>query len=146
MDKDDLQDGFRPTESSKEEELERATRLRGFRHGIHDFKADVDLPELRRNNDIVEQNYTHKANSLIDRKTKEMLAIAINVAQGDLISHLQIHFHAAHKAGASAEELYEMLFFLKPWIAFPRFVVGMEAWRSLFRPDLPTIDRVTALE
>ena len=133
------------SDSEKEEELQRTTRLRGFRYGVHDFQAEVDLDGLRRRNDSVEREYTGNPTSLIDRKTKELLIIATNVAQGDIISHLQIHLHAAHKAGASPEEILEMLFFLAPWMSLPRHTIGLEAWRTMFRPDLPTIDRVVEL-
>lgn len=129
----------------KEAELERTTRLRGFRYGIHDFQAEVDLPALKRRNDRVEREYTHPETSHLDRKTKELLIIATNVAQGDLVSHLMIHFHAAHKAGATPEEMLEMLFFLQPWMNLARHATGLEAWRAMFRPDIPTIDRVVEL-
>src|SRR5207245_1438357 len=37
------------------------------------------------------------------------------VAQGDLVSHLQIHMHAAHKAGATPEEIMEVLDLVGGW-------------------------------
>lgn len=133
------------TDSDIEYELERTTRLRGFRYGIHEFLAAVDLDGLRRTNDRMEREYTNKESSLIDRKTMELLIIAANVAQGDVVSHLQIHLHAATRAGATEDELLEVLTFLMPWISLPRYAIGLEAWRGLFRPDLPTIDRVAEL-
>ena len=36
--------------AEKQAELERTTRLRGFRYGLHDFEAEVDLDGLRRRN------------------------------------------------------------------------------------------------
>ena len=35
----------------KQQELERVTRLRGFRYGLHDFLAEVDLEALKKIND-----------------------------------------------------------------------------------------------
>jgi alkylhydroperoxidase/carboxymuconolactone decarboxylase family protein YurZ len=129
--------------TGKEAELERTTRLRGFRYGLHDFLAEVDLNALKAVNDHVEANYVNE--SLLDRRTKELLIMVACVAQGDLVSHLQIHMHAAHKAGATPEEIMEALNLVGSWIGIRR-VLGLEAWRATFRPDIPTIDRVVELK
>ena len=92
--------------TEKESELERVTRLRGFRYGLHDFLAELDVNALKAVNDSVEANYLNES-TLLDRKTKELLIIIACVAQGDMVSHIQIHMHAANKAGASPEEILE---------------------------------------
>src|SRR5437870_1617544 len=53
--------------------------------------------------------------------------------------------HAAQKAGATPEEIMEVLNFIGSWIGVRR-LLGLEAWRTTFRPDLPTIDRVVELK
>src|SRR5947209_19627574 len=91
-----------------ERELERTTALRGFRYGLHDFVAAVGGVEaLKRHNDNTQATYLK--HGLLDRKTKELLIIAACVASGDLVSHIQIHMHAAQKAGATPEEIMEAL-------------------------------------
>ena len=127
----------------KERELERVTRLRGFRYGLHDFLAELDVNALKAVNDHVEATYLKE--SLLDRKTKELLIMVACVAQGDLVSHVQIHMHAAHKAGATPEEIMEVLDLVGGWIGNVRKAKGLEAWRATFRPDIPTIDRVVEL-
>ncbi len=97
---------------------------------------------LKRHNDNTEANYLKPG--LIDRKTKELLIIVACVASGDLVSHIQIHMHAAYKAGATPEEIMEALNLVGSWIGI-RKAVGLEAWRATFRPDIPTIDRVVEL-
>ena len=92
--------------TEKEAELERVTRLRGFRYGLHDFLAELDLNALKEVNDHVESTYVNE--SLLDHKTKELLIMVACVGVGDLVSHLQIHMHAADKAGATPEEIMEM--------------------------------------
>lgn len=130
-----------PTELEKE--LERTTALRGFRYGLHDFVAAVGGVEaLKRHNDNTQANYLKQG--LIDRKTKELLIIVACVASGDLVSHIQIHMHAARKAGATPEEVMEALNLVGGWIGIRR-AIGLEAWRATFRPDIPTIDRVVEL-
>ena len=130
--------------TEKESELERVTQLRGFRYGLHDLLAELDVNALKAVNDRVEANYLN-ASSLLDRKTKELLIIVACVAQRDMVSHMQIHMHAAHKAGATPEEILEVLNLVGDWIGNVAKLVGLEAWRATFRPDIPTIDRVVEL-
>src|SRR5919197_6612323 len=62
-----------PVTTEKEAELERTTRLRGFRYGLHDFLAALDLHALKAVNDHVEADYVNE--SLLDRRTKEFLIL-----------------------------------------------------------------------
>ena len=78
-------------------------------------------------------------------KTKELLIVVACVASGDLVSHMQLHMHAAHKAGASPEEIMAVLDLVGGWIGNVAKIKGLEAWRATFRPDIPTIDRVVEL-
>jgi len=127
-----------------ERELERTTALRGFRYGLHDFVAAVGGAEaLKRHNDNTQATYLKQG--LIDRKTKELLIIVACVASGDLVSHIQLHMHAAHKAGATPEEIMEVLDLVGGWTGSVHKAKGLEAWRATFRPDLPPIDRVVEL-
>ena len=127
----------------KEKELERVTQLRGFRYGLHDFYAEYDLDALKAVNDHVEATYINT--TTLDRKTKELALVVACVAQQDLVSHLQIHMHAAHQAGASPEEIMAVLDLIGGWIGSVAKIYGLEAWRATFRPDIPTIDRVVEL-
>lgn len=129
--------------TDKETELERVTRLRGFRFGLHDFLAELDVEALKKVNDEVEANYLNE--SLLDRKTKELLIVAACIAEGDWVSHIQIHMHAANKAGASPEEIMEAINLIGGWTGSVNRAKGLEAWRATFRPDIPTIDRVVEL-
>ncbi len=129
--------------TAKESELERVTRLRGFRYGLHDFYSEYDLNALKALNDHVEATYINT--TTLDRKTKELALVVACVARNDLVSHLQIHMHAANKAGASPEEIMAVLDLVGGWIGNVAKIKGLEAWRATFRPDIPTIDRVVEL-
>ena len=130
--------------SDMERELERTTELRGFRYGLHDFLAQVrGVDALKKHNDAIEANYLKKG--LVDRKTKELLIVVACIAQRDSISHVRLHMHAAHKAGASPEEILEVIDLLSTWIGSVAKISALEAWRATFRPDIPTIDRVVEL-
>ncbi|MFQ6030669.1 MAG: carboxymuconolactone decarboxylase family protein [Dehalococcoidia bacterium] len=130
--------------SDMERELERTTEIRGFRYGLHDFVAHMGGAEaLKKHNDQTVENYLKE--SLLDRKTKELLIVAACVAQHDLVSHIQLHMHAANKAGASPEEVMAAIDLIGGWIGNVAKINGLEAWRATFRPDIPTIDRVVEL-
>ena len=95
------------TEREKQAEKERVTRISGFRVGYHDFLAEVDLEALTRRNDRWEAEHRHQ--SLLDRKTEELIRIAAYVAMQNPPHHIQIHVHSAHKAGATPEEPYHVI-------------------------------------
>jgi len=134
-----------------EKEQERCTKLRGFRHGSHDFVAALRGAEaLKKHNDNTQLNYLRPASKdvpgiVIDRKTKELLVIVACVAQQDRVAHMQCHMWAAHKAGASPDEILAVIYFIGQFIGGIAKLNGLEAWRATFRPDLPSIDRVSEL-
>ena len=132
-----------PTEAEKRREKERVTKISGFRVGHHDFLAEVNFDALKRRNDRWEA--AHKNQSLEDRKNEELRRIAGYVALRNSVPHIQIHVHAAHQAGATAEEIYEVIEEAGGWAGGDARQNGMEAWRLVFRPDLPTIARVVEL-
>jgi len=126
-----------------EQELERTTAMRGFRYGMHEFVAGVGGVEaLKRHNANVEANYLRE--SLLDRKTKEFVLMVAQCASGGPGTLLQCHMHAAHEAGASPEEILEVLNLAMGSIGI-RGAFGLEAWRATFRPDIPSIDRIAEL-
>jgi len=132
-----------PTERDKQAEKERVTRISGFRVGHHDFLAEVDLEALKQRNDRWEAEHRHQ--SRLDRKTEELIRIAAYVAMRNPPHHIQIHVHSAHKAGATPEEIYQVIDSVGGWAGGAARQNGMEAWRRVFRPDLPTIERVVEL-
>jgi alkylhydroperoxidase/carboxymuconolactone decarboxylase family protein YurZ len=127
-----------------EQELKRTTALRGFRFGLHDFVAQLNGVEaLKKHNDATEANYLKKG--LIDRKTKELAIIVACVALKDSAAHLHCHMHAAINAGATPEEIFELIELVGGWTGSVARINGLEAWRAAFRPDLPAIERVVEL-
>jgi alkylhydroperoxidase/carboxymuconolactone decarboxylase family protein YurZ len=136
--------GDASTVDGKQRELERTSELRGFRYGVHDFLAEVDLEALRKTNDRVEAGYL-SSSSLLERKTKELMIVAACIALRDEVPHLQIHMHAAVKAGATKEELWEAIVLIRGWVDVVAYFRAIDAWRATFRADLPTVERVTDL-
>ena len=127
-----------------ERELDRTTQMRGFRYGLHDFWAQLRGAEtLKKVNDRLEDRYQMKG--VLDRKTMELVTLTALVAQKERVSHIQVHMHAAHKAGATPEEILEVIEVVSSQIGNVAKICGLEAWRVTFRPDIPTIDRVVEL-
>jgi len=128
-----------------EQELKRTTALRGFRFGLHDFVAKLKGAEaLKKHNDRIEADYLKQG--LLDRKTKELAIIVACVALKDSTPHLQCHMHAAKNAGATPEEILELIELIGSWTGSVARINGLEAWRATFRPDLPSIERVVELK
>ena len=128
-----------------EQELKRTTELRGFRFGLHDFVAQVHGADaLRKHNDAIEAGYLKKG--LIDRKTKELAIVVACIALKDSTPHLRCHMHAAQNAGATPEEILELIELVGSWTGSVARINGLEAWRATFRPDVPAIDRVVELK
>src|SRR5207245_11593523 len=114
-----------PTEREKQAEKERVTRISGFRVGYHDFLAEVDLEALKRRNDRWEAEHRHQ--SLLDRKTEELIRIAAYVAMRNPPHHIQIHVDSAHNPRATPEELYQVIDSMGGWAGAAARQTGSEA-------------------
>src|SRR5689334_10421945 len=115
-----------PTQEERQAELQRVTKLSGFRVGLHDFLAEVDFDDLKERNDRWEAK--HRDQSLLDRKIEEFIRIAAYIALRNAVPHIQIHVHAAHQAGATAKEIYELIDKVGNWAGNEARQIGMEAW------------------
>src|SRR5262245_30777519 len=96
-----------PTKEEKEAELRRVTKLSGFRFGWHEFLAEVDFDNLKKRNDRWEAEERNQTR--LQRMIIELTYIAAYTALRNPPEHIQIHVHAAHQAGASAKEIYEVI-------------------------------------
>jgi hypothetical protein len=83
--------------TEKEAELERVARLRGFRYGLHDFLAELDLNSLKAVNGHVEATYINP--TILDHKTKELAIVVACVAQQDGVSHSNPHARCSSSRG-----------------------------------------------
>jgi alkylhydroperoxidase/carboxymuconolactone decarboxylase family protein YurZ len=62
---------------------------------------------FKKHNDATEANYLKKGT--LDRKTKELAIVVAYVALKDSAAHLRCHMHAAQNAGATPEEMLELI-------------------------------------
>ena len=120
-------------------ELDRTLKMRGFRYGLHEFVAAVGGVEaLREHNGRV----SYDKSTSLDPMTKELIRVAVQAT--GLYPHeiIMCHMLMAQKHGASLEQIMEVA----NMASGAGRMRGLEAWRRAFRPDVPTIYRVAALE
>ena len=62
------------------------------------------------------------------------------VAAGKAPAHISIHIHMAHECGATEEYLLNRMQKAAAWGgAGDGSQIALEAWRIVFRPDLPSV-------
>ena len=121
-------------EDKNEDLLKRAHETRGFHLGVHEIMNAADPEYMEHYQQWLE--FTNLKDRHLDMKTKEIVHVAVHVARQTDPDHIKAHMLAAVKAGATKEELFEvseMGFLLGGTTSL---LLGMEAWRRAFRPDL----------
>ena len=71
----------------------------------------------------------------LDRKTKQIVHVAVDIARNAHPDHIRAHMVAGVKVGVMKEEFFEVanLGFILGGTS--SLLLGMEAWRRTFRPD-----------
>ncbi len=127
-----------PTEQEKQAEKERVTRISGFRVAAHDLTAEIDLPALKARNDNWEK--VHGKMTRQERMEEELQRAMVYAGAGKAPAHIAIHVHMAHQCGATKEYLLDRLRKAAQWGgAAEGSQTALEAWRIVFRPDLPSV-------
>ena len=108
--------------------LEHALQDRGYVLEMHRIMAEADLEWVKKYNDFIEATYTGQR--LLDRKTKELLQVAVEAALRADIDQIQAHIRVAIKEGATPMEVLEaMQCVIMPMgaLAYRR---GLQAWSA----------------
>jgi 4-carboxymuconolactone decarboxylase len=108
--------------------LENAEQTRGYTLEMHRIMAEVDIDWVTSYNQFIEATYTGQR--LLDRKTKELLQVAVEAALKADIDQIQAHIRVAIKEGASPMEVLEaMQCVIMPMgaLAYRR---GLQAWSA----------------
>jgi alkylhydroperoxidase/carboxymuconolactone decarboxylase family protein YurZ len=135
--------GSNLTRAQRQAELERVNEISGFRCGEHDFLAEVDVNTLKKRNDLWESRHRNVPKER--RKLIELIRVAAYTALRNPPAMIQLHIHAAHQAGATPEEIYWVIDSMHSVAGGAARMTGLEAWRMMFRPDIPSILRVVKL-
>jgi 4-carboxymuconolactone decarboxylase len=106
---------------------------RGYVLDFHKVLAAEDLPFLQALTQL--QDLAHMSSRRLDRKTKELAFVAALVASGGAKEHLARHMGWAKDAGATKEEMLELLEMLVAPCGVPRFMHAFEVWREAYAPN-----------
>jgi 4-carboxymuconolactone decarboxylase len=99
---------------------------RGYVLEMHKVLAAADPDFLRSYEAFMEAAYLGERS--LDRRTKELVYVAVLAALGSSQAHQLAHMRAALAAGATAGELLEVLEQVLPPAGVPRFMEAVEAW------------------
>jgi alkylhydroperoxidase/carboxymuconolactone decarboxylase family protein YurZ len=121
----------------KKASFERSLKTRGFRFGLHKVWAEADWEFQKKHEEWVEFVYLKERN--LDRRVKELVICAIIASLKSLPEHIVSHINAAVKAGATPDEVIEVFELCGHWGGTLAQANALEAWRRVFRPELPGV-------
>lgn len=113
---------------NKEEMLKQVAQSRGYTLEMHRIMAEVDMEWVSSYNQFINATYTGQR--LLDRKTKELLQVAVETALKADVDQIQAHIHVALQEGATPMEVLEaMQCVIMPMgaLAYRR---GLQAWSA----------------
>ena len=87
--------------------LKEMQRKRGYTLDMHRIMATADLEWTKKYSEFIEATYTNQR--LLDRKTKELLQVAVETALRADVEHIQVHVRLALQEGATPQEVLEAL-------------------------------------
>lgn len=113
---------------SKDEMLKRVSESRGYSLEMHRIMAEVDMDWVASYNQFIEATYTGQR--LLDRKTKELLQVAVEAALKADIDQIQAHIRVAIVEGASPMEVLEALQCVIMPMGALAYRRGLQAWSA----------------
>lgn len=105
-------------------------RKRGYVLEFHRSLAAVDPEFLAVYDALI--SFTYLNERRLSKRDKELVYIAMLTALGADAAQLRVHMATAKDAGASLQEVLEVLEMCLPECGIPKFIRGIEAWRDLF--------------
>jgi hypothetical protein len=131
------------TDEQKRAEIERVTKISGFRVTAHELFAEIDQKYgtsfLKARNDRWEEEHSKMTRQ--ERLDEELQRAMCYVSSpGKAPEHIAIHIHIAHQCGASPMYLLDRLMKAAQWGGNPEGgQTALEAWRRVFMPDFPSV-------
>ena len=108
--------------------LEEAERTRGYTLEFHRIMAAADFAWLQKYNGFIEATYTGQRT--LDRKTKELLQVAVEAALRADVEQIQEHVRLALEHGATPAEVLEALEAVIAPMGALAFRRGLQAWAA----------------
>ena len=116
------------TTEEKQTHLEKIRRSRGYVLEMHRIMVEADLEWVKAYDPFVEATYTGQR--LLDRKTKELLQIAVEAALMADVEQIQPHVRVALDNGATPQEILEALQSVVMPMGMLAFRRGLQAWAA----------------
>ena len=108
--------------------LKEVHERRGYTLEMHRIMASADLEWAKKYGDFIEATYTGQR--LLDRKTKELLQIAVEAALRADVEQIQAHVRVALEVGATPREILEALEAVIAPMGALAFRRGLQAWAA----------------
>ena len=108
--------------------LQRTQQDRGYTLEMHRIMAAADLEWAKKYNEFIEATYTGQRT--LDRKTKELLQIAVEAALRADVEQIQAHVRVALREGATPQEILEALQAVIMPMGALAFRRGVQAWAA----------------
>ncbi len=116
------------TSDDKEEMLKEIAQSRGYTLEMHRIMAEVDMEWVTSYNQFIEATYTGQR--LLDRKTKELLQVAVETALRADVDQIQAHIRVALQEGATPMEVLEALQCVIMPMGALAYRRGLQAWSA----------------
>jgi 4-carboxymuconolactone decarboxylase len=111
-----------------QEFLDSQAQNRGYSLEMHRIMAEVDLEWAKTYGAFIEATYTGQR--LLDRKTKELLQIVVEVALRADQEQIQAHMRVALAEGATPREILEAMQAVIAPMGALAFRRGVQAWAA----------------
>ena len=111
-----------------QEFLNRTGQDRGYTLEMHRIMAEVDLEWAEKYNTFIQATYTGQRT--LDRKTKELLQVAVEAALRADVEQIQAHVRVALQEGATPTEILEALQAVIMPMGALAFRRGLQAWAA----------------
>ena len=108
--------------------LDDAEQKRGYSLEMHRIMAEADLEWAKKYNAFIEATYTGQRT--LDRKTKELLQVAVEAALRADVEQIQAHVRVALQEGATPTEILEALQAVIMPMGALAFRRGVQAWAA----------------
>ena len=118
----------RPTPGRCPELVEEAAQTRGYTLEMHRINALADPEWTQKYGEFIEATYTGQR--LLDRKTKELLQIVVEVALRADQEQIQAHMKVALAEGATPREILEAMQAVIAPMGALAFRRGVQAWAA----------------
>ena len=116
------------TTEEKQAYLRETYRDRGYVLDLHKIMIEADLEWVKAYDPFARATYTSQR--VLDRKTKELLQIAVEAALRADVEQIQVHVRLALDHGATPQEILEALEAVVLPMGFLAFRRGLQAWAA----------------